>query len=176
MSLLNLLQPNSYDLYCNKIVEKVGSPSEMFSAYLPTLQILSQVSNTKINCTGTLISNPNYNSSTSTYTVPHNGVYLVNASLGVDFSVHIADKNLRLNFSLVSNGSNIIRSSIYNSSPPIDTENHVNLQIVELSNFTAGQQLTIQLDTPVLEAGGSWTSSNYPFANTGDTYWSIIEQ
>ncbi len=175
MSLVNLLQPNSYVLYAKDIISSQGISAEEFSAYLPSDQLLSLVVFTPIVMSGTLISSPHYNTTTGEYTIPRNGNYLFEVSVGLIFTISTAG-NSTFSINLLSNGSPVrsvnFQSEFSTAAGPTFAPYHENVRIQLLSTFNEGDVLSVG-SQPV--TGAINVQSGTYMASTLDTYWSVIE-
>jgi hypothetical protein len=149
MSISNLLVPNNYNLFINSVFVE-----DSFSASPAGAQTLSTVAATQILFPTINVSGLNYNPATSSYTVPSNGVYSLNANVEVQYVVAGAAANVSVTVSLLNGAVALQASTSTLPAVPVGGSGvTVQIPIMWYGFLLAGSVITISNSTPTLSAG-----------------------
>jgi len=171
MSINPLLQQNDLNLFCNSITtNNIITDNDSFSAYLSSTQVMNPATQVVINNNGLLISSPNYNTSTKSYTVPSTGAYDINISVGIDYET-TANTVIQFSIALFVN-ANIYRSCYFQTYPGGLNLCQQNLIINWYGILNENDVVDVRSLGAVV---GTGTINTYS-ANTANTYWSLIKQ
>lgn len=162
MSISELLVPNNFNLYANSLTN-----SEVLSAYGSTTQNLNITgASTKVNFDATNISNPHYNTTTSTYTVPANGNYKIEAEVNFNLSTSNAVGNnaWTARGNIFKNGISIVQNTVGDLYSGGSLSNPYTVNLLGFLPLVAGDLITISMDIPT-QSGGTVVNSYQTIAN-----------
>jgi|WetSurMetagenome_2_1015567.scaffolds.fasta_scaffold00833_3 collagen type VII alpha len=150
----------------------IGGPGDSFFAALTASFTPSTSLITNIICSGTIKNSPNYNSSTGEYTIPADGQYLFESSMGIDISAVATTSPVSLTLNIIINGITQPSFSTYEvTATALSAQWHAEAKLSYINTFNTGDIVHIQC-SPLTVIGGF---SGTVLVTTYDTYFQGIQ-
>jgi hypothetical protein len=148
MSISNLLVPNHYNLFVNSIFIE-----DSFSAVATVSQALNPAAATKIVFPHANISDINYSTVTSTYTIPTSGAYHFNANIEIQYQNTNNAIDTSITVSLLSGVTVLQAATSSLASVPDTNSTTLQLPILWYGFLNAGSLITVSADIPTISGG-----------------------